>query len=143
DRIDAHCTLEHFDQLEASYNNSVAVTVTGSVSNVLIGLKRFKPSTHVYHDVYLAYSHTLVVDGTKHGDNIKIRQANGKVKVILNGQITDYPAADVTGVDVHGRAGSDIISIGLPVPASIYGDGENDRLTSGNGNDKLFGGNGN
>ena len=93
----------------------------------------------------------LVVTGTAGNDTIRIMSADddaNSLKVKFNGQdvgnlkIRGTISTPISRIVVHGAAGNDDIKVDddLVIPAWLYGDDGNDRLTGGSGNNVLLGG---
>src|SRR5262249_36381600 len=111
---------------------------------------RHMPSASVANGV-------LTVRGSDMADDITVQRilipGTLLVRVIENGQVTDFPAFQVRRVRVFGNGGDDTIShnigsIGAALYGgdgsdTIYGDDGNDYLNGGAGDDTLYGWGGN
>src|SRR5947199_5741807 len=78
---------------------------------------------------------TLNIVGTDAADNIRMRVARDKslLKVWVNDQVSLFPKADVTAINVDAGAGDDIVMISqigglIEIPATILGGEGNDAL---------------
>jgi Ca2+-binding RTX toxin-like protein len=98
---------------------------------------------------------TLVVSGTNHDDNIRLRLKEGRTDTIIV-RVKDrdmhevvfrnrYNAADVDRIRVYAGNGDDRVWIDqdICVSAELYGGEGHDRLQGGGGHDILIGGAGN
>jgi Ca2+-binding RTX toxin-like protein len=93
---------------------------------------------------------TLSIVGTSAADSICIRPAKspGSIKVRINGEVSFFNKADITGIHVDAGAGNDTVLISeigatIEIPATILGGAGNDGLQGGGGNDLIQGGEGN
>jgi hypothetical protein len=86
----------------------------------------------------------LSVCGTDGADSIRISCSNKTITVERNGETIQFPQAAVGRIAVAGRGGDDVITMAanITVPAVIWGDGGNDRITGATKDDKLYGGDG-
>src|SRR5688572_18555591 len=94
----------------------------------------------------------LKVEGTGDADQIVVSLNTSdplatKLDVTLNGVATSFDLATVTGIEISGGNGSDVIKIdetagAITLPAKLLGGNGKDSLTGGSGNDRLEGGNG-
>ena len=94
----------------------------------------------------------LKVEGTDDADQIVISLNTSdplatKLDVTLNGVVTSFDLSVVTGIEISGGNGADVIKIdetagAITLPAKLLGGNGKDVLTGGSGNDHLDGGNG-
>jgi Ca2+-binding RTX toxin-like protein len=84
---------------------------------------------------------TLRVNATTAADNVFVGPESGnRMRVTVNDQQTDFDAARVRRIEIHGFGGNDILGIGnTTVPGAIFAGPGNDVLNGGNGNDTLRG----
>lgn len=86
---------------------------------------------------------TLTLAGTIGNDAIYIKAMPTKqiVRVVVNGQITDYPERQIKALAVVLDTGNDLFdATASSIPAWVDAQGGNDTLLGGNGNDFLIGG---
>ena len=86
----------------------------------------------------------LLVGGTASNDTIAVNLSKDTTQllVVLNkATIGSFLISSVAGIEVHGLAGVDKVTISKKVflPADVYGGLGNDILIGGSGNDRLFG----
>lgn len=91
----------------------------------------------------------LEIDGTKRADAITVSLSTtvaGQLDVLSRETIKQsFTFADVTRIDIEGKGGDDVITIGsgITIRTEIDGDGGNDTITGGDGDDDLDGDSGN
>ncbi len=87
----------------------------------------------------------LTVEGTPEADRVGVWQRGDTVYVSDNGERSDFPAADVTSVEISTGDGSDRIRLGrwFAIPASVDGGADADQIRGGAAGDTLLGGAGN
>ncbi len=86
---------------------------------------------------------TLTVDGTDEADRIRIFNQDDNLVVVVNGERSEFAAADVERIEVNAGDGNDRVALlGVDQDATIEGGAGNDRIIGGNGNDVINGGDG-
>lgn len=142
-----------------TYNVTAAGTgLTNPISygNVVIGSQNVKrdfvpggggsgsPSTPVDPPASFAsvIGGVLTVQGTGAADKITITYAGGAYTVNRNGTASTLSGKDVSKISLDGSDGDDVITLdsSVLVPAYLYGNNGNDKITGGAGNDTLAGG---
>ena len=68
--------------------------------------------------------------------------AGGVYQVGENGEVSEIPSGDVTGLRIDLGDGDDslVIDSGIDLPATIYGRGGNDTIRGGSGADRVLAG---
>jgi uncharacterized delta-60 repeat protein len=84
----------------------------------------------------------LVVSGDGSDDSIVLDVSGGQARLNLNGTVTTYALADVTGFDVDTGAGDDTITLAIDVPATVRAGVGNDAITTADGDDFIEAGEG-
>ena len=89
-------------------------------------------------------SNPLVINGTDGNDDILVQSGGGVLSVYVNSVPTNYRSTDVTGIQINGLDGIDVLNArGVTVPVTINGGLGNDWILGGAGNDLLTGDAGN
>ncbi len=94
---------------------------------------------------------TVAIVGTNAADHVTVAidaTDNTKLDVTLNGSMTSFDIASVTGISGILGKGNDSLIVSeangkISIPATIFGGDGNDQITGGSGNDSLDGGAGN
>ena len=86
----------------------------------------------------------LVVNGNSGDDVIHVwTLADGRLRVLHNGQMKNFAAGEITAVELHGHDGHDELAINVPASSAyVLGGAGNDTLLGGDGADNLVGGGG-
>jgi Ca2+-binding RTX toxin-like protein len=107
-----------------------------------LGLENLETRELKAADLAVSLSHGILkVVGTSGNDTITIRQADARITV---SGVASFAAADVHGVKVVGREGSDFIDLaGVHRPALVEAGDGNDKVWGGSAFNVVFGGSGN
>lgn len=88
----------------------------------------------------------LTIDGDASNNRIWVAQSPGgeRLRVSVDGRSKDFATADVNLIQIHAGEGNDAVRIArrVQIPAQIYGEGGNDRLTAGGAPTLIEGGDG-
>jgi len=91
----------------------------------------------------------LEIVGTRKNDSISVAlhgPGAGQIDVIIGDQPAQtFPESAITAIEIEGKGGDDILSVGagIFVPVHVDGDGGDDTITGGDGDDDLDGDSGN
>lgn len=84
----------------------------------------------------------VTVTGTDADDVIAARQSGTNLEILVNGESSFLPLADLTELRVKGLGGNDVITNSAPLRLVAFGGSGDDTIAGGALNDRLLGGDG-